>query len=106
MLKPVRLRQLAAADIDAALDYYLAEAGADVAGGFLDAVERALRQVGRQPHAGTLRFGFELDIPGLRAWPVSRFPYLVFYVEMDAELDVWRVLHSSRDVPASLADSR
>jgi toxin ParE1/3/4 len=103
--KPVRLRSRAAGDIDSAVDFYVAEAGADVAGRFVDAVERSVRQLGRQPHGGSLRFAFELDIPGLRAFPVSRFPYLVFYVERETELDVWRLLHTSRDIPTTLVET-
>jgi toxin ParE1/3/4 len=101
--KPVRLRRRAASDVEAAVDHYLAEAGADVAARFVDAVERALRDVGRHPHGGSLRFSYELDLPELRAWPLARFPYLVFYVERVHEIDVWRVLHTRRDLPASLA---
>jgi toxin ParE1/3/4 len=103
--KLVRLRQLAAADIDTAADHFLAEAGPDVPGRFISAVERALHHIGRHPHSGSLRFSYELDIPELRAWPLTRFPYLVFYVEHDTEIDVWRVLHTSRDIPATLADN-
>jgi toxin ParE1/3/4 len=40
----------------------------------------------------------------LRAWPLTRFPYLVVYVERDTEIDVRRVRHTRRDVPAPLAD--
>jgi nucleoside-diphosphate-sugar epimerase len=36
----------------------------------------------------------------LRAWPLRRYPYLVFYVERQDLLDVWRVLHAQRDIPA------
>ncbi|CAN5706307.1 MAG: type II toxin-antitoxin system RelE/ParE family toxin [Ilumatobacteraceae bacterium] len=103
MAKPVRLRQLAVGDIDAAVDYYLTVAGDEVAGRFLDAAERALVHVGRHPHHGSLRFAYELDIPDLRAWPLTRFPYLVFYVETDTQIDVWRVLHTRRDIPAALS---
>ena len=46
-----------------------------------DALERDLRRLARQPHLGSLRFAYELGIPGLRAWPLHRFPYVVFYVE-------------------------
>jgi toxin ParE1/3/4 len=101
--KPVRLRRLAADDIDAALDYYTTSAGGDVATRFLDAAQRCLSQLSRPPHAGTLRFAFELEIPELRAWPIAKVPFLVFYVERDAEIDVWRLLHTSRDIPADLA---
>ena len=105
MANLVRLRRLAADDIDAALDYYLASAGAEVARRFLAAAQRGLSQLSRQPQVGSLRFAFELDIPELRAWPIAKFPYLVFYVEHDAEIDVWRLLHTSRDIPATLADN-
>ena len=104
MAKPVRLRRLAADDIDAALLHYLAEAGDDVAGRFIDAVERALTYVGRHPHSGSLRLSYDLDIPELRTWPLDRFPYLVFYVAKHSQIDVWRVLHTRRDIPTALAD--
>jgi toxin ParE1/3/4 len=102
--KPVRLRRLAADDVEGAVDHLLAEAGADVATRFVDAVERALRHVGRHPQSGSLRFSYDLDIPELRAWSLARFPYLVFYVERDNEIDVWRILHTRRDLPAMFVD--
>jgi toxin ParE1/3/4 len=33
---------------------------------------------------------------------LSRYPYLLFYVERQDHIDVWRVLHSQRDIPAWL----
>ena len=47
---------------------------------------------------GRLRYAGELDLPGLRSWLVTGFPYLVFYVESAADIDVWRVLHAARDI--------
>jgi toxin ParE1/3/4 len=102
--KPVRLRRLAANDVDAAVDYFVAAADVDVATRFVGALETALAHIGRHPHNGSLRFSYELDIPQLRAWPISRFPYLVFYVERASEIDVWRVLHARRDIPATLVE--
>jgi toxin ParE1/3/4 len=93
--KPVRLRRLAATDIDTAIDHLLNESTPDVAARFVDAIERALVQVGRHPHSGSLRFAYELDIPELRSWPLTRFPYLVFYIESESEIDVWRLLHTA-----------
>jgi len=49
---------------------------------------------------GSPRYAFELRLEGLRAWPLRRYPYLVFYVEREDHLDVWRVLHAQRDIPA------
>ena len=102
MAKPVRLRQLAAADVAGASEYYRQEAGEQAALDFIDAVERGIRRIRRSPHVGSMRFAYELTIPDLRAWPLQRFPYIVFYVVTDEEIDVWRILHTRRDVPATL----
>lgn len=102
--RPVRLREPAATDIDDAVRYYLEEAGADVATRFVDAVERTIIQISRAPQSGSLRFAYELEIPDLRVRTVARFPHLVFYVESDEAVDVWRILHSRRDMPTALAD--
>ena len=104
MPKPVRLRRQATDDIDAALAYYVREARAEVAIRFIDAVERATIEIGRHPRNGSLRFSYELDIPDLRTWPVRRFPYLIFYVETDDGVDVWRVLHARRHLQGLLAE--
>lgn len=104
MAKPVRFRDLASADLEAAADYYVAEASHDVAARFVDAVEAAARRVGKSPGIGTLRFAYELSIPELRAMTVGRFPYVMFYVEHPDAVEVWRLLHTSRDLPASLQD--
>jgi toxin ParE1/3/4 len=101
--RSVRLRERAAVDIDQAVDY-LAEADTDTALRFVDAVERAVGQIARSPQSGSLRFSYELEIPGLRVRPLARFPYLVFYVVGDVVVDVWRILHTSRDIPAAMGD--
>lgn len=104
--KPVVLRERAQRDIDGALEHYLTEAEAAVALDFVDALEDACRQIGEQPAAGSPRYAHELDIPGLRFRTVKRFPYLVFYVERETEIDVWRVLHGARDIPAWMQEPR
>ena len=40
----------------------------------------------------------------LRSWPLRGYPYLVFYVERDDHVDVWRLLHAERDIPAWLRE--
>ena len=98
--KPVTLRELAQRDIEEAIEHYLAEAGQALALSFIDALEKTLRRISEQPESGSPRYAHELDIPGLRFQSTGRFPYLVFYAERDTELDVWRVLHAARDIPA------
>lgn len=102
MAKPVRLRQLAASDLDDASGYYHQQAGEQTALDFIDSVERGIKRIRRTPDVGSLRFAYELGIPELRAWQLQRFPYVVFYVVTDEEIDVWRILHTRRDMPATL----
>lgn len=104
-MKVPRLREVAQRDIDAAVDHYAAEAGEAVALRFVDALERTLRLIARHPAAGSPRLGYELQLPGLRTHGLRGFPHLVFYVERQDDIDVWRVLDGRRDIPAWLAEA-
>ena len=104
MAARVTLRQLAISDADTAFDYLLAEAPPGTAANFIDALQQALDHLSQHPLTGSLRFAFELDIPELRSWSLNRFPYLVFYVCNDGDVDIWRILHAHRDIPASMGD--
>jgi toxin ParE1/3/4 len=99
---PVRLRQLAATDLENASEFYRQQGGEQTALDLIDVVERAIRRIGRNPNVGSLRFAHELAIPDLRAWPLSRFPFIVFYVDAEEIVDVWRILHAHRDIPTTL----
>ncbi len=101
---PVIPRERAHQDIEEVIGHYLEEGSEEAALGFIDALERAFPQIGRHPESGSTRFAHELNLPGLRSWPLKRFPYLVFYVVREAHVDVWRILHARRDVPNWLQD--
>lgn len=105
MSKPVVLRQQAVADVEGVVDYYAREASEAVALGFVDVLERAYALLASNPAAGTDRFAYELDLPELQAWPLRQYPYVICYVERPAHVDVWRVLHAKRDIPAWMAPS-
>ncbi len=98
--KPVIPREQANRDIDGAIAYYLSESAETAAHGMIDALEQAYSHIGRHPTTGSPRYAHELNLPGLRVWPLTRYPYLVFYVEHPDHIDVWRVLHGQRDIPA------
>ncbi len=97
-----QLRAAAERDVEDAVVYYRDEAGPQIALDFLDALEVAIAHLCDYPLSGSLRFAFELEIPDLRSWTLQRFPYLVFYVPDDDRIDIWRVLHARRDIPAFL----
>lgn len=101
MPKPVILRDAARRDVDAHLDDYLT-AGEKVALRFVPALEAALQAMAVHPGAGSPRYAHELDLPGLLSRGLAWFPFLVFYLEREDVIDVWRVLDARRDIPAWL----
>ncbi len=98
--KPVIPRKRANRDVDEAIGHYLNEDASLAALKFVEALEQAYVHIGRHPATGSPRYAHELDLPGLRSWPLKRFPHLVFYVERSDHIDVWRVLHGQSDIPA------
>jgi len=97
-VKTVVPRSRAHRDIDEAIDYYLTQGTVGGVRGYIDALEEAFTHIARFPASGSPRYGIELNLPGLRSWPLAGFPFLIFYREAEHHIDVWRVLHAE---PAS-----
>ena len=102
--KKVIPRAQVSADVDSAIGHYLAEGASDAALGFIDALEQAYAYLSRNAATGSPRYGHELGLPGLRAWPLTTYPFLVFYLEREDHIDVWRVLHTRRDIPQRMTE--
>ena len=103
--KAVIPRELANQDVDEAIDHYLGEGAEQAALRFVDDLEKAYTHISRQSASGSPRYAHELNLPGLRFWPLTRFAYLVFYFERGDVVDVWRVLHAKQDIPAWMSES-
>ena len=99
-MKQVLARERARRDAEEAALHYAREAGERIALGFVNALEAAYDAIARHPAAGSPRYAHQLDLPGLRCQALRRHPYLIFYVERADHVDVWRVLHAQRDIPA------
>jgi len=104
--RPVVPRQQAVRDIEEAVVWYLGQGAVPAALGFIDAVEQAFERISRNPAAGSPRYAHELDVPGLRSWPLARYPYLAFCVEREDHVDVWRLLAAPRDLPVWLQEAK
>ncbi|MDR3424598.1 MAG: type II toxin-antitoxin system RelE/ParE family toxin [Alphaproteobacteria bacterium] len=103
-MKPVRIRPRADREIDALADY-LARSNVSVALRFLGSVQEVFDLIGKQPGIGSLRYAHLPMLEGLRVCSVSGFEkHLVFFIERHSYIDVIRVLHSARDLPAALAE--
>ena len=98
--KPIIPRVQANRDVDEAIKHYLDQDAEPAALGFINALEQAYAHISRHAATGSSRYAHELNLPGLRFWPLTHCPHLVFYIEQDDHIDVWRVLHGQRDIPA------
>ena len=95
----VRIRPRADRDVDLAIGHLLAE-GPSAVQQFLRELEAAVSRIAERPAIGSPRYAPLLR--GLRVWRLKRMPYLVFYLRRPAYIDVIRVLHAARDIPAAL----
>ena len=102
--KVVIPRAVARRDVEKAIRYYAREAGMHVALGFIDDLEKAYRLIADYPSSGSLRYAYELRLPNLRCRQLKQYPYLIVYIVRAEYVDVWRVLHGKRDIPAWLQD--
>lgn len=87
-------------DVRQTTAWYRKEGGTTLALRWVAAVEAALRHIEEHPQTGITRYAAHLKLDALRFWPIDGFPYLVFYVEREQQIDVGRVLHGKRDIPA------
>jgi toxin ParE1/3/4 len=68
---------------------------------FADAFERACELLVSMPELGHLQAFAHPELEGLRSFPVKGFEkYLVFYRIAPPVLEIVRVLHGARDLPA------
>ncbi len=102
--KPILLREVAQRDVRAAVDHYFREAGPDIALAFIDALRSTFQAVAVHPALGSPRYASELALPGLRSLAMKGFPHLVFYIDRDDHIDIWRVLHGRRDIPSRMRE--
>lgn len=101
--KPVIPTRLARQDVEDELTYYLVDEGSEQAAlGFIAEIEHAYAHLAKHPNIGSPRYAYELDIPGLRSWPLDRYPHVIFYLERKDYVEVWRVLNGKRDIPSWL----
>lgn len=105
-MKPLHWHPQGRRDADEAAAWYAEQGGLDLELAFTDALEAATRQLARHPGIGSPRYADSLKIPELRFWPAKKFPYLVFYMERETQVDVSRVLHAERDIPAWMGEGR
>jgi len=78
---------------------FIAEDNLDTGVYFLAAVEDSLEQIAKYPLIGKQRNFADKRFQNVRMWRVKGFEsYLIFYAVTENQIELIRVLHSSRDI--------
>ncbi|MGB3514891.1 MAG: type II toxin-antitoxin system RelE/ParE family toxin [Elainellaceae cyanobacterium] len=89
-MKPLVLHSEAIAELDGAVAYYQDQRsglGLD----FLSNVEQAFGKIQQHPELGT-----PYTVRGLRRYVLQRFPFSIFYAELEACIWIVAIAHSKR----------
>ncbi len=100
-MKRLTVQRRAMRDLADARAYYRQEAPHMLVD-FALTVDSEFLHLRRHPDTGSPRYGLQLGIPGLRSWPVKKFPHIIFYMVDDTRVVVLRVLYQSADIPVHL----
>lgn len=92
-------------DFHRAITWYRKEFSAHTADRFIDTVYDLELSIQDHPALGSRRFAPRAAHHVLRFRKVAGFPYLVFYVEHENHIEIWRLLHESRDIPKHLQET-
>ena len=85
---------------------WLAERDVALAVRFLDATEETFLTLAQSPDLGSPYSGGAELLEGLRVWRVDGFRnHLIYYRTVDEGIQVVRVLHAARDLPAIFGES-
>lgn len=104
-MKPPQWHPLARLDADEAANWYAEQGGLALELRFIQSLDTAIAQIAGQPGIGASRYAEVLKLRDLRFWSLKGFPCLIFYLERDTHVDIWRVLHAQRDIPAWMGDA-
>ncbi len=95
---PVIPRERAHQDVEEILSYYDSQAGEIISTDFVRELSLAQMHVSKFPKTGSTRLCEKASLPGIRVWSLKKYPHQIFYRIEAGRLDVWRILHSRRDI--------
>ena len=90
--------RFAVEDEEEIVHYYEQTSSEQVALGFINALDQAFSQLSRYPQMGSPRPEYDLELDGIRSWPLKKFPHLIYYEIQTDHVELWRILHARRDI--------
>jgi len=101
MNSPYSISDAAGFDFDEIMLHTMEAAGPAVALKVHDEIERGFERIAAHPHLiGHIRS----DVPDERVRALRVFAYLIFYYPDTDPIEILRIIHGSRDIPAAFED--
>lgn len=104
MAKKLIFREKAELDVRLAVSYYR-QKSVQLAYSLIDEFSKVYGYIRENPRLGANRYAYELNIPGLKNWLLTGFPYIIFYIEQAEYIYILRVLHSHQQIPQWMSQS-
>ena len=98
--------RFAVEDEEEIVHYYEQTSSEQVSLGFINALDQAFSQLSRYPHMGSPRPEYDLELDGIRSWPLKKFPHLIYYEIQTDHIELWRILHPKRDIFQTMLPSQ
>lgn len=99
MTPQFRLTEPAIQDIEQIADYIASQSGLDKADRFLSKLDAKLAKIAQFPNLGRQR---DEILPSLRSIPMDN--YLILYMAIGQDVEIFRVVSGYRDLSALFAD--
>ncbi len=100
MTPQFRLTQPAIQDIEQIADYIASQSGLDQADRFLSKLDEKFAKIAQFPNLGRQR---DEILPSLRSLPMDN--YLILYMPIGHDVEIFRVVSGYRDLPALFTDA-
>jgi toxin ParE1/3/4 len=100
MTAQFRLTEPAIQDIEQIADYIARQSGLDQADRFLNKLDAKFVKIAQFPNLGRQR---DEILPGLRSLPMDN--YLILYMVMGQDVEIFRVVSGYRDLSALFTDA-
>jgi toxin ParE1/3/4 len=98
--------RFAVEDEEEIVHYYEQTSSEQAALGFINALDQAFSQLSRYPHMGSPRPEYDLELDGIRSWPLKKFPHLIYYKIKTDHIELWRILQPKRDIVQTMLPSQ
>ena len=96
--------ELAKKDVDKIVEDTVRDFVLDFSLKIINELEKSFIRIKKYPQLGSLRIGHKIGFEGLRSLALKKAPFIIFYLDNDESIRVFRILHQKQHIPFWLND--